>query len=67
MGQACQPVVVGPIDVGIQKLNADQRTQLTASFNTAYFVAKEELPFTMYMNYVPKFTVPSREKWSNIA
>lgn len=46
--QACQPAVIGPIDVAIRRLNEEQKSQLTACFNTAYFIAKEELPFTLY-------------------
>ena len=36
------------MDVAIRRLNDDQAEQLQVCFNTAYFVAKEELPFTMY-------------------
>ena len=36
------------MDIAIRRLNEDQIKQLTVCFNTAYFTAKEELPFTLY-------------------
>jgi hypothetical protein len=36
------------MDAAIRRMNHDQAEQLLVCFNTAYFVAKEELPFTMY-------------------
>ena len=45
---ALQPAVVGPMDIAVRRLNEDQIKQLTVCFNTAYFTAKEELPFTLY-------------------
>ena len=45
-----QPILVGPMDVAIRRINEEQKTKLTACFNTAYFIAKEEMPFTMYPN-----------------
>ena len=46
--QACQPAVVGPMNVAIRRLSDEQKKQLRVCFHTAYFVVKEELPFTMY-------------------
>ncbi|KAH3893532.1 hypothetical protein DPMN_017679 [Dreissena polymorpha] len=45
-----QPAVIGPLDIAVRKLNEDQRKKLSmiVFFNTVYFVAKRELPFSLY-------------------
>lgn len=45
-----QPAVIGPMDICICKLNEGQRQKLIACFNNTYFIAKQELPFTIYPN-----------------
>jgi hypothetical protein len=40
--------VVGVLDLSIKKLNKDQLKKLAVCFNSAYWVAKNEMPFTMY-------------------
>ncbi|XP_014669372.1 PREDICTED: uncharacterized protein LOC106810507 [Priapulus caudatus] len=40
--------VVGAMDLAIRKLNEDQLQKLSVCFRSAYWIAKNELPFTLY-------------------
>ncbi|KAH3782815.1 hypothetical protein DPMN_160735 [Dreissena polymorpha] len=43
----CSNAVVA-MDLSIRKLNKDNLQKLTVCFNSAYWIAKNELPFTLY-------------------
>jgi hypothetical protein len=43
-----QPPIVGALDIAVQRLNENQKEKISHAFNTAYFIAKNELPFTLY-------------------
>ena len=40
--------MVGAMDLAVRRLNEDQLQKLAICFNTAYWIAKNELPFTLY-------------------
>lgn len=41
--------VVGACNIVVQRINENQKEKLWCDFNTAYFVAKNELPYTLYL------------------
>lgn len=43
------PPVVGARDITVQRINENQKEKLCCVFNTANFVAKNELPYTLYL------------------
>ena len=46
--QARNKQVAGPIPEAIRRMEQAQREKMTVLFNTAYFIFKEELPFTAF-------------------
>ena len=50
-------IVVGAMDLAVRRLNEDQLQKLAVCFNTAYWIAKNELPFTLYPSVLELQTV----------